>query len=118
MAQPEIRISVYTDQYAAENGGEVIARVRYNADLDFWNGQNMENGGRGLHRGITKLRDGSYVIIIGSQWENSRDYAYVVSPEEALQEIIKSGHEELLDTKKFKDLKPLLDQMIEEEDDE
>lgn len=117
MPTPEIRINVYASLREAQNNGEVISRVRYNSDLDYWDGHNHVNGGRGMHKGITKLRDGRYVIIIGSQWEGSRDYAYVVSPEEALQEIIKSGHEELLNTKKLKGLKPLLSQMVEEEDD-
>jgi len=120
MAEKEYRINVYSDQRSAMNSeGEIVSRVRYNADLDYWDGRNYTNGGTGMHKGITKLRDGRYVIIIGSQWQGSRDYGYVVSPQEALQEILKSGNDQLLDTKKFKELKKLYEEsMIEEEDDE
>lgn len=72
-----------------------------------------------MHKGLTKLRDGRYVVIIGSDWQGSRDYAYVVSPEEALQEILKSGNGQLLDTKKYRELKELYEEtMVEEEEDE
>lgn len=120
MAEREYRISVYTDQYSAmNNDGDIVSRVRYNQDLDYWDGHNYVNGGTGMHKGITKLKDGRYVIIIGSQWQGSRDYGYIVSPEEALQEILKSGNGQLLDTKKFRALKALYEQtMVEDEDDE
>ena len=115
MAKTEYRINVYEGEEFRE---QVIARVRYNQDLDYWDGNNMTNGGTGMHKGITKLKDGRYVIIIGSQWQGSKDYAYVVSPEEALQEILKSGNSQLLDTKKFRELKELHDEsLIEEEED-
>lgn len=115
MAKTEYRINVYEGEEFRE---QIIARVRYNTDLDYWDGNNMGNGGTGMHKGITKLKDGRYVIIIGSQWQGSKDYAYVVSPEEALQEILKSGNEQLLDTKKFRELKELHDEsLIEEEED-
>ena len=77
------------------------------------------NGGTGYHKGITKLKDGSYVIIRGTQWQGERDYGYIVSPEEALQEILKSDNLELLKTKKFKSLNELYEKtMIEEEDED
>lgn len=120
MAEKQYRVNVYADQHTAETGnGDVIARVRYNAVLDYWDGSNHQNGGRGLHKGLTKLRDGSYVVIIGSDWQGSRDYAYVVSPEEALQEILKSDNGHLLDTKKYRELKALYEAtMIDEEEDD
>jgi hypothetical protein len=96
--------------------GDVIARVAYNNKLDWWDGHNMTNGGIGMHKGITRLKDGTYVIIIGSQWEGSEDYAYTVSDSEALQEILRSGNTELLEQKKFADLKELMVQSLIAED--
>ncbi len=116
MAKSEYRINVYAGEEFQE---QVIARVRYNDALDYWDGNNFTNGGTGMHKGITKLADGRYVIIIGSQWQGAKDYGYVVSAEEALQEIIKSGNVELLDTKKFKELKELQESsLVAEAEDE
>lgn len=110
----EYRIPVYEHE-----GGHIVARVRYNQALDFWDGRNWQNGGLGRHKGITKLVDGRYVIIYGTDWQGERDYGLVVTPQEALQEILKSGHPELLDTKKFRELKELYEQtMIPEEEEE
>jgi hypothetical protein len=69
-----------------------------------------------MHKGVTKLADGRYVIIIGSQWQGSKDYGYVVSAEEALQEILKGHSEELLDDKKFKGLKELYKKQFDDND--
>lgn len=115
MAKKEYRINVYDDPYYQET---TIARVRYNQDLDYWDGRNWSNGGIGMHKGITKLKDGRYVIIVGSQWQGEKDYGYIVTPEEALQEILKSGNEHLLETKKFRDLKILYEKSFMQEDDD
>ena len=114
----QYRVNVYKNQY--DLGGDVIARVRYNQNLDYWDGRNWQNGGMGRHKGITKLRDGRYVIIIGSDWQGERDYAYTVDADEALQEILKAQQLELLDTKKFVELKKLYEEkyLLELEDDE
>lgn len=114
----QYRVNVYKNQY--DLGGDVIARVRYNQNLDYWDGRNWQNGGMGRHKGITKLRDGRYVIIIGSDWQGERDYAYTVDADEALQEILKAQQLELLDTKKFAELKKLYEEkyLLELEDDE
>ena len=74
--------------YESEFCNEIVARVKYNEKLDYWNGRNWGNGGLGMHKGITRLKDGRFVIIIGSQKQGSKDYAYIVSKEEALQEIL------------------------------
>ncbi len=112
----EYRINVYEGPEYRER---VVARVRYNNLLDYWDGSNWTNGGTGMHKGITKLKDGRYVIIIGSQWQGARDYGYIVSPEEALQEILKSGNHDLLETKKFRELKELYEkELVAEEDDD
>ena len=115
MPKNEHRINVYAGE---EYRDQIIARVRYNNVLDHWDGSNWTSGSTGMHLGITKLRDGRYVLIVGSQWQGSTDYGYVVSAEEALQEILKSGNSKLLDTKKFKELKEVYKQMMVEEDEE
>lgn len=108
----EYRVNVY-------DGEKIVARVRYNACLDYWDGRNWTSGGLGRHLGVTKLKDGRYVLIHGTDWQGEKDYAEIVSPEEALQAILKTGHAELLETKKFRDLKKLYEEtLIEEEDDE
>jgi hypothetical protein len=103
MANVEYRVNVYRD----ETYDEVVARVRYNQDLDYWDGHNYTNGGTGLHLGITKLKSGEYVLIHGTQWQGGTDRGVIVSADAALQAILKSGNAQLLDTKKFKGLKEL-----------
>ena len=115
MGKKQYRVNVYEDRY---NLKEVVARVRYNQNLDYWDGRNWQNGGVGRHKGITKLKDGRYVIIKGTDWQGERDYAYVVDAEEALQEICKAQRLELLDTKKFAELKKLYEEKYLLEDDE
>ena len=106
------RVNVY------DGNNNIIARVRYNQNLDFWDGRNWQNGGPCRHKGITKLKDGRYVIIIGTDWQGERDHAYVVNAHEALQEILKSGNIELLETKKFAELKKLYQELELEDDDD
>lgn len=96
----EYRVNVYEN----EESDEIISRVRYNADLDYWDGRNWTNGGVGRHKGITKLKDGRYVIINGTQWQGEKDVAYVVSETEAIQEILRAQKAELFKTKKFAEL--------------
>ncbi len=77
--------------------GKIIADVDYNNNLDVWNGQNWQSGGVGHHKGLTRLEDGRFVLIHGSDWQGVEDYAEVITPEEALQEILKSRDLDLLD---------------------
>ena len=107
----QYRVNVYED-------GDVIARVRYNQNLDFWDGRNFTCGSTGRHKGLTKLKDGRYVLIHGTQWQGEKDYAIVISAEQALQEILKAQRLELLDTKKFAELKKLYEEKYLLEDDE
>jgi hypothetical protein len=102
----EYRVNVYE----SEESDEVVSRVRYNSDLDYWDGRNWTNGGTGRHKGITKLKDGRYVIIHGTQWQDEKDKAYIVSPEEAIQEILRAQKVELFKTKKYKDLGKLAEE--------
>ena len=100
--------------------GDVIARVRYNQNLDYWDGRNWTSGGVGRHKGLTKLRDGRYVLIHGTNWQGEKDWAEIISAEQALQEILKAQRLELLDTKKFAELKKLYQEkyLLELDDDE
>jgi hypothetical protein len=116
MGKKQYRVNVYENQYDLD--GDVIARVRYNQNLDYWDGRNWTNGGVGRHKGLTKLRDGRYVLIHGTNWQGEKDWAEIISPEQALQEILKSGNTELLDTKKFAELKKLYEEKCLIEDDE
>ena len=118
MARKQYRVNVYENQHGLFLNGNVIARVRYNTNLDYWDGRNWQNGGVGRHKGSTKLKNGRYVIIIGTDWQGERDYAYVVDADEALQEILKAQRLELLDTKKFAGLKKLYEEKYLLEDDE
>lgn len=102
------------------DNNDVIARVEYNQNLDYWDGRNWTNGATGRHLGVTRLKDGRYVLIHGTQWQGERDTAEIVSPDQALQAIMKSEQFELLDLKRFVDLKTLYEktiggEMIEEE---
>ncbi|MCL4408693.1 MAG: hypothetical protein M1521_08675 [Thermotogae bacterium] len=100
------RVPVY------DKNGELVARVKYNSNLDRWNGHDMCVG-LGLHAGFTRLKDGRNVIIHGSQWEGDRDYAEVVTDEEALGYIVRSENEILL-KKYFPKEAEKLDSMEEE----
>lgn len=100
------------------DGGKVVARVEYNEKLDFWDGRNMSNGSAGRHAGITKLRDGSFVLIHGTQWASENSSAEIVSAETALEAILRSENTDILEEKKFAELKTLMGtKMIEEEPD-
>ena len=107
----QYRVNVYED----ESMNKVISRVRYNQNLDFWDGRNWTCGSTGRHKGLTKLRDGRYVLIHGTDWQGEKDYAVIIDPEEALQEILKSNNTELLGTMKFKELNDLYQKMIDED---
>lgn len=110
----DFMVNVYENE---ECVGEIIARVKYNEDLDYWDGRNHTNGGSGMHKGLTKLKDGRFVIIIGSQWQGSIDYAYIVTDDEALQQIMRSDNMDLLDRAKYASLKELFESsLIEEEE--
>jgi hypothetical protein len=93
---------------------QVIARVRYNQRLDRWDGSNWSNGCVGRHLGITRLQDGRYVLIYGTEWQGERDYGLVVSDREALEAILNSGNDELLEEAKFAQLKKLAETLIKE----
>lgn len=87
------------------DGENVIGFVEYNDNLDVWNGRNYQNGGTGHHLGITKISDGRFVLIYGTDWQGGKDYAEVVSDEKAFHEIMEADRYDLLEEDKFKELK-------------
>lgn len=102
------KVNVYKSLQDYQLGDQqVVARVQYNQCLDVWTGSNWQNGGVGVHLGITRLQDGRHVLIRGSQWDGDRDYGYVVSDRDALDAILKAGCEELLEEPRFASLKDL-----------
>jgi len=76
---------------------EIIADVDYNNNLDFWNGNNWTSGSTGRHKGITRLEDGRFVLIHGSDWQGEKDYGELISKDQALKEILDSDDLDLLD---------------------
>lgn len=99
-------VNVYQD-------GELIATVEYNQNLDVWNGSNYQNGGIGRHLGITKLEDGSYVLIHGSDWQGDEDWAEVISDKRAY-ELIMRYYADMLEWKAFEELKRFRDELLKE----
>ena len=87
-------------------GERIIARVKYTQNLDHWDGHNYTCGATERHLGLAKLKDGRYVLIHGTQWQGEEDYSEIITEDEALQEILKSHNDELLDDE-FKELKEL-----------
>jgi len=77
--------------------GDVVAEVEYNSNLDYWDGNNHTCGSTGRHKGLTQLKTGEYVLIHGSQWQGERDYGEIISPDQAVKEIVRSGNTDLFD---------------------
>jgi len=90
-----------------DENGRVIAMVKANNNLDWWDGSNWTCGSTGRHKGLTRLADGRYVLIHTTQWQGERDWAEIVTPEQALQEILEADAVELLEEPKFAELKKL-----------
>ena len=100
-------VNVYNDN------GEFIATVKVNNNLDVWDGSNYQNGGAGRHLGITKLEDGTYVLIYSSDWQSERDYAEVITPKKAYELIMKYD-DTMLEWKAFTELKSFQEELIKE----
>ena len=107
---------------------KIVARVKYTENLDqLWDGCNFTSGPgeTGMHKGIAQLPDGRFVIIIGSQWIGESPYAYLVTPAEALHEILENRGEELLEVfpslldiykEKYIPLSPFLKYLVTKEE--
>ena len=100
-------VNVY-DEY----GETVVARVEYNSNLDHWDGSNWTCGSTGRHKGLTRLADGRYVLIHGTQWQGERDTAEIISAEQALQEVLHADATELLEEPKFAELRELWEESL------
>jgi hypothetical protein len=98
-----------------DSTGKVIARVNFSNNLDTWNGRSFTCGSTGRHKGIARLSDGQFVLIHGTQWQGEESRAVVVSPYEALQEIIGSNNDQLLEDSRFSELTLLMDEMFLQE---
>lgn len=97
-----------------EHGDEIVAQVKYNDNLDFWDGSNHTCGSTGRHKGLTRLKDGRFVLIHGTQWQGERDTAEIITPEQAVQEILHAGADELFD--RWPELAAIRDAMTCEEE--
>ena len=96
-----------------EAGDEIVGEVEYNSNLDFWDGRNNTCGSTGRHKGLTQLETGEYVLIHGTQWQGERNHAEIISPEQAVKEIIASGNHELFES--FPDLAEIRKTVIKQE---
>jgi hypothetical protein len=86
---------------------EIVGEVEYNDNLDHWDGRNHTCGSTGRHKGLTQISDGQFVLIHGTQWQNERDTAEVITPRQAVKEIIASGNDNLFE--EFPELQEIRD---------
>jgi len=80
----------YVDVYKVDNTGkrEKVGRIKYNNILDHWDGSRWTSGELGGHKGLSKKRNGEFVLIHGSDWVGVDDYAEIISPSEAVRYIL------------------------------
>ena len=95
------------------NEGEIIGEVKYSTNLDRWDGRNYTSGSTGRHKGLTRLKNGQFVLIHGTDWQGERDTAEIISANQALQEILKSGNLDLL--KEHPELETIREKIIIQE---
>lgn len=67
----------------------VIGLVEYTDNLDHWDGNNYTCGSVGRHLGIGKTKDGRFYLCHGTQWQGERDYAVIVSEDEAKEAVLR-----------------------------
>ena len=84
------RVNVYGED------GSIISRVKYNTNLDIWDGRKYGRG-TGYHLGLTQLVDGRFVLISGTDWQGQHDSAEIISRSRAIQEILRANNVGLLD---------------------
>ena len=100
------RVPVY------DSDNRLVAHVKYNQNLDFWDGNNYTSGSAGRHLGIAVLKGDRYVLIHGTQWQGERNLAEIVSAEDALDAIVRTNSCEILNSPRFAALKKLYDEKI------
>jgi hypothetical protein len=99
-----------------DENGKVVGRVNYNSIWTTGTVTTTTCGSTGRHWGSQSWKDGRFVLIHGTQWQGEQDTAEVVTAEEALQAILSSGNEELLEEARFSELKKLNDESMAEEE--
>jgi hypothetical protein len=77
------------------DGEQCIGRVSYTDNLDYWDGHNRTCGSPGKHLGVGKTRSGTFYLVHGTQWQGEKDYAVVVSEDQARQEVMRQNDNEL-----------------------
>ena len=96
-AKVEKNMTDIMNVYAREDGDEIVGQAKglSRNNLDFWDGHNQANGGTGRHLGLTRIARGKLagklVAVRGSDWEGSRDYAFVVNASRATEMIVDAG---------------------------
>ena len=65
------------------------------------------------YKGISKTANSEYIIIKSYEEKNKKNYGYIVTPEEAVKEILKANKADLFKTYKFKDLLDFLNSAID-----
>jgi hypothetical protein len=95
------KVPLYDDEHC-------IGRVSYSANLDVWNGSNYQSGGTGRHLGVGRTRTGQFYLCYGTQWQGERDYARIVTAEEAKEAVMRIGDDTLY-RQLFGDELPTLD---------
>lgn len=66
-----------------------------------------------VYKGISKTTNSEYIIIKSYEEKNKKSYAYIVTPEEAVKEILKANKTDLFKTYKFKNLLDVLNSAID-----
>ena len=72
------------------------------SERDYWE---QQKNGLSFHKGITRLEDGSFLILEQRQWIEQESIGYPISMEDALKEITSSNNLHLLNHPKFNELK-------------
>ena len=63
--------------------GTVKGMVEYTSNLDHWDGHNYTSGSTGHHIGVSKTKSGEFYVCHGTQWQGERDYAEIITEEQA-----------------------------------
>lgn len=74
---------------------EVVGRVPYTSNLDYWDGHNWTCGSTGRHLGVGRTESGVFYLVHGTQWQGERDYAEIVSEEQAKASVMKANDNDL-----------------------
>jgi hypothetical protein len=77
------------------DGERCVGRVSYTENLDDWDGGNFTCGSTGRHLGVGRTRSGQFYLCHGTQWQGERDYAKVVSEEEAKEAVMRRNETDL-----------------------